>query len=74
MALKKSYWSDEVINLINSLHSELVLKDSNWHKLKNNSSRRAAELLTSALLQIVQDGSQSDIEELIKQSLSWIKL
>ena len=73
MVLKKSYWSDEVINLINSLHSELILKDSNWHKLKNNKTCRAAELLVSALSQIVNEGKDSDIEELIEQSLLWIK-
>ena len=73
MALKKSYWSDEVINLINSLHSELVLKDSTWHKLKNNKTCRAAELLVSALCQIVNEGKESDIEDLIEQSLKWLR-
>jgi len=73
MALKKSYWSEEVINLINSLQSELVLNDSNWHKLKNNKTSRAAELLVSALCQIVNEGKDSDIEDLIEQSLKWLR-
>ena len=73
MALKKSYWSEEVVNLISSLQSELVLKDSNWHKLKNNKTSRAAELLVSALCQIVNEGKDSDIEDLIEQSLKWLR-
>ncbi len=73
MTLKKTCWNDEIINLIRSLHSELVLKDNNWHKLKNNKSRRAAELLVSALSQIVNNGKESDIEELIEQSLRWLR-
>ena len=73
MAPRKSCWSDEVINLINSLHSELMLKDSNWHKLKNNKSSRAAELLVSALCQIINEGKESDIEDLIEQSLKWLR-
>ena len=73
MALKKSYWSEKVINLINSLQSELVLNDSNWHMLKNNKTSRAAELLVSALCQIVNEGKDSDIEDLIEQSLKWLR-
>ncbi len=73
MPLKKTLWSTSVINLIKLLHSELVLKENDWHKLKNEKSRRAAELLVSALSQIVNDGKESDIEELILQSLKWVK-
>ena len=73
MALEKTFWSIEIINLIRSLHSKLVLKDDNWHKLKNNKSRRAAELLASALSQIVNEGKESDIEDLIEQSLRWLR-
>ena len=73
MAIKKAFWSNEIIHLINSLHSELVLKDNNWHKLKNNKSRRAAELLASALCQIIHGGEESDIESLVEQSLRWLR-
>ncbi len=73
MPKNKTFWTPEIINLITSLHSELVLKDINWHKLKNNKSRRAAELLVSALCQIINEGKESDIEELIEQSLKWLR-
>ena len=69
----KSSWSPETKSLIKDLHSELILNNDNWHKLKSNKSRRAAELLTSALSQIIHDGDACDIEALIKQSLLWIK-
>ncbi len=73
MTQKKAFWSNEIVNIISSLHSKLVLKDDNWHKLKNNKSWRAAELLASALCQIVNEGKDSDIEALIEQSLRWIR-
>ncbi len=73
MSKKNYYWSPKTELLMKNLHAELIINNTNWHKLKNNKSRRAAELLSSALLQILKDGNQSDIEDLIKQSLSWIK-
>ncbi len=73
MTSRKSLWSKEIFTLTKSLHSEIVLKESDWHTLKNNKSRRAAELLTSALCQIINDGNQKDIENLIEHSLKWIR-
>tara|TARA_B100001250_G_C19204679_1_gene530933 strand:+ start:217 stop:471 length:255 start_codon:yes stop_codon:yes gene_type:complete len=66
-------WSPKTELLIKDLHSELILNNNNWHKLKTNNSRRAAELLTSALSQIIHGGKTSDIEDLINQSLLWIR-
>ena len=69
----KSIWTLETKELINALRSELVLNNKNWHAHKTNNSRRAAELLTSALSQIINGGQRADIEDLINQSLLWIK-
>ncbi len=73
MNRKKSIWTDSTEKLVSSLHSELALNNNNWHELKTNNSRRAAELLISALSQIIKNGSKDDIEALIEQSLLWIK-
>ncbi len=69
----RSIWTSDTKKLLNALRSELVLNDGNWHKYKNNQSRRAAELLISALSQIINSGKRTDIEDLINQSLLWIK-
>ncbi|AAP99819.1 MULTISPECIES: DUF6439 family protein [Prochlorococcus] len=66
-------WTSNTKKLIKELHSELTLNDKDWHKFKANKSLRAAEMLSSALSQIVNNGEKSDIEDLIEQSLKWIR-
>ena len=53
-------WTAKTQGLVKDLHAELLLSNMNWHKHKTNKSRRAAELLISALSQIVHDGKDSD--------------
>ena len=72
MKSSQKYWSEKTQLLIAELHSELTLSDKNWHKFKNNSDRRAAELLISAIAQINQGGKKEDIKSLIKQALKWL--
>ena len=66
-------WSSETKSMIKKLHSELSLNDRNWHKLKNNSDRRASQLLISAISQISEQGNKDDVILLIEQALKWIK-
>ena len=73
MTVSKNIWSKETETLVKALHEELILNNHDWHKLKTNKNRRAAELLTSAISQIINNGKQTDIEALIEQSLRWIK-
>ncbi|ABX08655.1 DUF6439 family protein [Prochlorococcus marinus] len=68
----KSKWSSATHKLVKELHSELTLSNKNWHQLKNNSERRAAELLISAIAQIINGGETSDIQSLIHQALLWL--
>ena len=73
MLKRNSLWTRETKRLLQSLHAELILNNNNWHKLKTNKYRRSAELLISALSQIINNGKDKDIEDLIKQALKWIK-
>ncbi len=73
MKKNKSIWTNRTEALINDLHTELRLSNNNWHKYKSNKYRRAAELLASALSQIIRNGKEADIEALIQQSLCWIR-
>ena len=73
MENNNQFWSIEAIELAKNLHSELMLNDKNWHKLKSNSNRRAAELFAGALVQLLEGGNSSDIEALANQAICWIK-
>ena len=55
------------------LHSQLKLDNNNWHQLKGDSERRAAELLSGAMIQLISGGNQSEVIELLNQSLKWVK-
>ena len=73
MAKNSTIWSSATKNLVSSLHSELILNHNNWHKFKSNKYKRSAELIASALSQIINNGKDKDIEDLIEQSLKWIR-
>ena len=66
-------WNKGTKELIKELNIELILNNKNWHNLKNIPERRAAELLGSALAQIINDGEKEDIQNLIEQALKWVK-
>ncbi len=73
MSDKKTKWPSDTIELALDLHEKLKLNHLNWHQHKGDSNRRAAELLSSAMIQLVNDGELSDIEALINQSIKWLK-
>ncbi len=66
-------WPSQVKETACKLHADLTLSDKNWHQLKGNPKRRAAELLSSAIVQLLAGGEKSDIEALIEQSLRWLR-
>ena len=59
-----SNWSEKTKILIKELNKELRLNHNNWHKYKNDSNRRSAELIASGLSQLINDGEEKEIEEL----------
>ncbi len=65
-------WSPKTVQLAVDLHAQLIISHENWHKFKGNSHKRTAELLSSALVQLLSGGECSDISALINQSLLWI--
>lgn len=66
-------WPDEAPPLAQELHGQLRLDDRDWHRLKSNADRRAAELLSGALVQLLQGGERADVEALINQGLLWLR-
>tara|TARA_B100000965_G_C19239084_1_gene603536 strand:- start:299 stop:556 length:258 start_codon:yes stop_codon:yes gene_type:complete len=69
----KKVWSNKVQLLVKELHNEITLDNHNWHKFRGDKQRRSAELITSALSQLINDGDESEIEALLKQAILWIK-
>ena len=53
----------------NKLAEEL---NNNWHQLKGRWERRSAELLSSALVQLLSQGDRSEVQALTEQALGWI--
>jgi len=73
MTNSNSTWPTNSKKLAIELHALLSLNNNNWHQLKGDSDRRAAELLSGAIVQLLSEGKKSDIEDLLKQSMRWVK-
>ena len=74
MLKRNSYiWPEKILSLTKELHSEISLNNHNWHKYRGNKQRRSAELIISAISQLINDGNEEEIEELLNQAILWIK-
>ena len=73
--LKKnnSIWTEKVKLLTKQLHNEISLDNYNWHKYRGNKHRRSAELIVSAISQLINNGDESEIEDLLNQAILWIR-
>jgi len=69
----KYLWSEKAKLLAKELHNEISLDNYNWHKFRGNKQRRSAELIISALSQLINDGVEVEIENLLKQAILWIQ-
>ena len=69
----KSIWSEKAKLLAKELHNEIRIDNYNWHKYRGNKQRRSAELITSAISQMINNGDEIEIETLLKQAILWIK-
>ena len=74
MIKKRNYiWSEKAKSLAKELHNEISLNNYNWHEFRGNKQRRSAELITSAISQLINDGDEAEIEDLLNQAILWIK-
>ena len=73
--LKKStyIWPEKIQLLAKELHNEISLNNYNWHEFRGNKKRRSAELIISAISQLINDGDDAEIEDLLNQAILWIK-
>ena len=73
MLKKNNYiWPEKVQLLVKELHDELSIDNFNWHKFRGNKQRRSAELIISAISQLINDGDELEIETLLNQAILWI--
>ena len=74
MLEKNKYtWPEKVKSLAKELHNEISLDNYNWHKFRGNKQRRSAELIISAISQLINDGDEKEVENLLNQAILWIK-
>ena len=69
----KNIWPESIKFLTKELHDEISLNNYNWHEFRANKQRRSAELIISAISQLINDGDESEIEDLLNQAILWIK-
>ncbi len=69
----KYIWSEKAKSLAKDLHMEISINNYNWHELRGNKRRRSAELIISAISQLINDGDEIEIENLLNQAILWIK-
>ena len=74
MIKKNNYiWSEKSKLLAKELHNEISLDNYNWHQFRGNKQRRSGELIISAISQLLNDGDELEIENLLKQAILWIR-
>jgi len=74
MLKKNNYiWPEKVQLLVKELHDEIGLDNYNWHKFRGNKQRRSAELIICAISQLINDGEDAEIADLLDQAILWIK-
>jgi hypothetical protein len=55
------------------LHGLLSIPERQWHELKNQRERRAAEQLAAAMVQLLSDPSSGEAEALLASALRWLQ-
>jgi hypothetical protein len=67
--------SEDQLHLAETLQRQLAISERDWHRLKSNRHRRAAEQLSAALLLLLRSGAQADgdVVALLESAQRWIK-
>ena len=67
--------SEDQLHLAESLQRQLAISERDWHRLKTDRHRRAAEQLSAALLLLLRSGAQADgdVVALLESAQRWIK-
>tara|TARA_Y100000589_G_scaffold34012_1_gene28453 strand:+ start:2370 stop:2624 length:255 start_codon:yes stop_codon:yes gene_type:complete len=66
-------WPDDTRKIVKELNENLKIDHNNWHKLKSNKNIRAAELISSALCQLIIGNNKKDSIAYLEESIKWLK-
>ncbi len=66
-------WPKEINDSVRNLNEKLKIDHNNWHKYKGNKNIRAAELISSALCQLIIGNNEKDSIAYLEESLRWLK-
>ena len=67
--------SEDQLHLAETLQRQLAISERDWHRLKTDRHRRAAEQLSAALLLLLRSGAEADgdVVALLESAQRWIK-
>ena len=67
--------SEEQLQLAEALQRQLAINERDWHRLKGDRHRRAAEQLAAALLLLMRSGAKADADvlALVDSAQRWIR-
>ena len=67
--------NEDQLHLAETLQRQLAISERDWHRLKTDRHRRAAEQLSAALLLLLRSGAQADgdVVALLESAQRWIK-
>jgi len=66
-------WPIEIHKYVKVLNEKLKIDHNNWHKYKSNKNIRAAELISSALCQLIIGENENDAVAYLEESIKWLK-
>ena len=70
--MQKNKWSKTVIEDVKALNINLKIDHKSWHKLKGDKKIRAAELISSALCQLIIGDNDKEAILYLKESIKWL--
>ena len=66
-------WPKDINESVKNLNEKLKIDHNEWHKFKGNKYKRAAELISSALCQLIIGNNEKDSIAYLEESLKWLK-
>ena len=66
-------WSKDINESVKLLNEQLKIDHNQWHTSKGNKKKRAAELISSALCQLIIGNNEKDSILYLEESLKWLK-
>ena len=64
---------EDIILLAQKLNDKLKIDHTNWHKQKGQKIKRATELLSAALCQLLISENEKDAINYLEESIKWLK-